>query len=279
MHPRLVICKALLAAGFAILLATILLPNSQLFGGNVYPPSGGGATASPTASPSPAMIAASSTVIPTSAATPVPGIPGAVQAGDCAVISVVTYTTAIGRGLLGGQLVSPGNNYMQQSSEWFTPNTHFGAAWTHYVTPQDITNGYIPLFGLGQEAGDPLCMVYYRHVSCGSNDGFVLAPLANNGNSASTAPQPASLTSTVAGDLAISYGYLYNGTNGVTYTPPTGYTNDCYIAPVTGTADGLYVDHKVLGGAGSTQPGTGTLSSSLHWGAGQFLIQNIGGTQ
>lgn len=252
-------------------LSNVVSPNGA-YGG------GGGATATPSPVPTPLLITAVATLAPGS--NPTPAIPVGVQAGDCVVISAeVNSQQASGGVIFSPPAATNTNNNDLWTHVWsgfafFTPNSQFGYASTRYISPSDIAIGHLTLNGFA--TNNAVCMAYFRHVTCSGFDS--VSTNNNNSNTASTHPQPNSITTTKDGDLILSVGVL-NGSTGDTYAAGTGATNAAYQPPVTGTADGCWADYTIQTTAGAFQPGTATLNNSRNWGAMQFALQNINGTK
>lgn len=254
-------------SGVVLLLVSVLLQPTfshalSTMGG------GSGPTAAPTASPAPALVAATATVAP--GANPSPAISVGVQAGDCAILC----TNAIGASGTGALTYSISSNtqgwaYWQFGKTWTVSNYTFNMYW-RTMTPQDITAGTLTLTGV--PSGVPVGLAYFRHVTCmtDSNNNAVAT-------AASTSPQAPSQTNTLNGDLNVLCTTV-NASGTDAYTSPTGYTNATNMA-ATVSANGVAIDYKVLGAAGTVAPGAGTLNSSGNWGVSQMTIPNLGSTQ
>lgn len=223
------------------------------------------ASPSPSPSPSPAFVDKIGFAA-TPAANPTPALPVAVQAGDCAVMVTANGSnsgTSPNLALVSGwgELLAP--------ATWTTNGFSYGVE--KIITPSEITAAKLALQGVNQNM--PVCIAFFRHVTC-SND------QKGEAHATSTAPRPPSITTTLNGDLIVSIG-IVNGSTGLTYTTPSGYTNAVYQAPITGTAWGCYIDYitTAQSSAGATQPAAGTISASNDWYAEQLALPNLGGTQ
>ena len=267
-------------------LAALLLIGSKAFAqalGYGYPsmPSihqaaaGGGAagTASPTASPSPAFITGYAFAAPTANATltvPTGGATPAV-AGDCLVVTLDSTNSTVG--LTIGTSTLNGFAVQSTSSGVNWTSGHNQYSFTVPVTPQAVTAGRYTLTGVAQNFG--VCAAYYRHVACGYTDAA-----ATQTNGVTTAPTAGSATSTINGDLDVFTTVLNTSSaSAEAYTPPSGYTNDEFKAPVNATSTGCSIDHLVQSTAGATTPGAASVTNISAWGAVHYFLQNLGGAK
>jgi len=253
MRPRLAICKTLLIAGFAILLATILLPNSQLFGGNVYPPSGGGggSTPTPTATPTmtiPAAISTAGNVLTESNFTSAPSYTTHDMIACC-----IQQSSGSGK-----EFQENGWEFSKTAQSW-----NSGISWInlglHCVQPTEPSTWTFAALTNDRSTG--LACDVVRNTGCGQD-----VSGASNVASGTTMTYP-SITTTVANDMLIYCEAAGVTSASTTFTFPGSVTSDVNSAGVSGTQAQFSIGH-VLAGSPTAQPTpAGTLSSSQNYGA------------